>query len=268
MSNNEGVIHEALDFFNTLVDSEEGEFLEDYNFANALTDFVDKISSSRSALATVQTEGDIVEMLFGIATKIRLQPAILPVWFRPSVQHTGEILENPPDGIIPSKAGKTEFPLFYFLLDYAYHDGRVGDFARTGILCIIESAIHTEELEKWIVESDLATLMASGLGALYSQLSRYMQILILSTTATKAIRKLVLSFSKDLVPAVVAFSEITRPQPIDDAVETSSAKFQTHLGIFLSFLMFWQDALEHCTSKDVKQTLLDHFQLLFLQQLL
>ena len=32
--------------------------------------------------------------------------------------------------------------------------------------------------------------------------------------------------------------------------------------------MFWQDILEHCTSTEVKQTLLDHFKYLFLQQLL
>lgn len=171
-SKNEGVVHEALDFFSTLVDSEEGEFLEDCNFANTLINFVDQISSSKSILAGVQTEGDIVEILFGIATKLRLQPAILPVWFRPRALEAGITLENLSNGVSSSKSGKTEFPLFYFLLEHVHHDGRVGDFARTGILYIIESAIHTEELEKWIVESDLATLMASGLGALYSQLSR------------------------------------------------------------------------------------------------
>jgi hypothetical protein len=67
---------------------------------------------------------------------------------------------------------KEDFPLFYLLIDYVHHEGRVGDFSRTGLLYIVESASTSEELERWIVESDLATLMASGLGALYSQLSR------------------------------------------------------------------------------------------------
>jgi Retinoic acid induced 16-like protein len=67
---------------------------------------------------------------------------------------------------------KEEFPLFYLLIDYVHHEGKVGDFARTGLLYIIEAASSSADLEKWIVESDLATLMASGLGALYSQLSR------------------------------------------------------------------------------------------------
>lgn len=77
-----------------------------------------------------------------------------------------------------------------------------------------------------------------------------------------------LSFNKDSIPAIVAFSEVSQPLPMSDAVEISSTEFQAHLRAFLSYLMFWQDVLEHCTSNDVKQTLLDHFRLLFLQQLL
>jgi hypothetical protein len=44
--------------------------------------------------------------------------------------------------------------------------------------------------------------------------------------------------------------------------------FQNHLVTFLSYLTFWQDVLEHCRSSDVRHTLIDHFQILFLQQLL
>jgi len=47
-----------------------------------------------------------------------------------------------------------------------------------------------------------------------------------------------------------------------------SQSLQQDLETFLSYLLFWQDILEHCRSVDVKQTLLDHFQVLFLQQLL
>lgn len=82
------------------------------------------------------------------------------------------------------------------------------------------------------------------------------------------LRKIVLSFAKNFVPAIVAFSEVPHSPPAYDAVETSSPEFQAHLGTFLSYFMFWQDVLEHCTSDDVKQGLLDHFQILFLQQLL
>jgi len=63
--------------------------------------------------------------------------------------------------------------LCYQLIDHVHHEGRIGDFARTGLLYIFESASKSQDLEKWIVGSDLPTLMATGLGALYSQLSRY-----------------------------------------------------------------------------------------------
>lgn len=75
-------------------------------------------------------------------------------------------------------------------------------------------------------------------------------------------------FTTGSVPAVVAISNIAQPRPPYDATETGSAEFQAHLGTFLSYLMFWQDVLEHCTSNDIKQTLLDHFRFLFLHQLL
>ena len=133
-----------------------------------------------------------------------------------------------------------------------HHDGKSGDFARTGLLYLIESATHSASLEQWIIESDLATLMASGLGALYSQLSR----------------KLVLDFDKDSLPPIVSFSESANPPTPIDAEKTTSPEFKIHLTTFLSYLVFWQDVLEYCSSSDVKQSLLDHFKILFLQQLL
>jgi hypothetical protein len=57
-------------------------------------------------------------------------------------------------------------------VDYVHSEGRAGDFARTGLLYLIETASRSKDLEKWLIESDLDTLMATGLGALYSQLGR------------------------------------------------------------------------------------------------
>lgn len=37
---------------------------------------------------------------------------------------------------------------------------------------------------------------------------------------------------------------------------------------FMSYLLFWQDTIDHCKSAEVNGTLLDHFQVLFLEQLL
>lgn len=171
-SHSEHVVNEALDIFNVLIEGEEGGFLDDEGFANTLIGFVNNISPPRS-FASIQTEGNVAEILFGLATKLRLRPETLPAWFRPRAQRAITSPMKPNSVVVTTNLDRLEFPLFYFLLDYVHHDGRAGDFARTGLLYIIESAVYTEELERWIVESDLAALMASGLGALYSQLSRY-----------------------------------------------------------------------------------------------
>lgn len=242
------IIHEILDIFKIFIDSEEVEFLEETGFADALIGFVGKLST---AGASNETQSRIAEALFGVASKLRLQPQLLPTWFRPSPKSSANTFEQGGNGPTVN-ANSDAFPLFYLTLDYVHHDGRVGDFARTGLLYIIESATSSEALENWIVESDLATLMASGLGALYSQLSR----------------KLVLSFPKDSVPAIVTFSKAGSSQIPPDAETTTSSDFRAHLATFLSYLVFWQDVLEHCRSDDIKRSLLDHFKFLFLQQLL
>lgn len=243
---NEPIIQETLDVFKILIECEEMEFLEEKTFADALLGLIDTIATTGPLMVSVDTEGRIVEVLFAIASKLRLQPKLLPTWFRLNMTAEERDLGS------HTRKDKDVFPLFYLTLDYVHHDGRVGDFARTGLLYIIELASHSEQLERWIVESDLATLMASGLGALYSQLSR----------------KLVLSFTNDSIPAILSFSDTPRPKTPSDAEKTTSSDFQAHLTTFLSYLVFWQDVLEHCGSEDVKRSLLDHFKFLFLQQLL
>ena len=250
----ESIILEVLDIFRVLIDSEEVEFLEEKGFADALAGFIGNVSTTGTLIVPVDTEGRMVEVLFAIASRIRLQPHLLLTWFRPvksNPQSAADGFQAPGSESNP-EVDKNAFPLFYLTLNYVHHDGRVGDFARTGLLYLIETAAHSEALEKWIVDGDLATLMASGLGALYSQLSR----------------KLVLSSAKNSVSAVISSFETSLAQVPHDAEETDSPNFRDHLATFLSYLVFWQDVLEHCSSIDVKQSLLDHFKLLFLQQLL
>lgn len=169
----EQIIHLALKYFNLLVDNEEGGFVEDDCFADVLIKCLDKIATLDSPLISAQTEVDVAELLFGVAARIRLQPGILPVWFRPRTE-AGASSRIPFDLSSSSGLDRQVFPLFYFLVEYLHHDGRVGDFARTGLLYLLGSSVHSEELEKWIVESDLPKMMASGLGALYGRLSRYL----------------------------------------------------------------------------------------------
>lgn len=238
-------MHETIEIFKVLLDSEEGDFLQDKTFADALIGYV---STLFMAGLNADTEARMVELLFAIAAKLRLQPEILSAWFRPSSKGLEDSAELAQGGASP----KEDFPLFHLTVAYIHHDGKVGDFARTGLLYLIESAGQSTALEQWIIESDLATLMASGLGALYSQLSR----------------KLVVAFDQGAVPAIVSFSDSLPMEAQSDAEKTTSLDFKAHLNTFLSDLIFWQDVLEHCTSDEVKHSLLDHFKFLFLQQLL
>lgn len=255
-SYNEWIIKEAVLFFATLIESEEEAFVENTTFSASLTNLLVRITGANSVRLGLDTESRVVELAFNITTKIRLDPAILPAWFK--TQKDGNDDDDRRHSRRDSRekfAGRTQradFPLFYILMDYIHHEGKVGDFARTGLLYIIEAASSSPRLEQWIVESDLSTLMATGLGALYSQLSR----------------KLVIDHLPHNLPPILAFSDYQHPPPSFEVVSSCSPEFQSHLETFLSHLLFWQDVLNHCKSVEVKSTLLEHFQVIFLQQLL
>lgn len=165
---NDETTREAVRFFNILIDSGEVDFIEDGAFADRLIGFI-RVASG-SSLLTSDSESEMVELLFAIAAKLRQRPTVPAAWFRPSLVTKGQ--RSSQSGVSVSKS--QEFPLVYMLLKYVHHDGKIGDFARTGLLYVLEIAGRMDSLEKWIVESELATMMASGLGALYSQLSRYL----------------------------------------------------------------------------------------------
>ncbi|KAF2015497.1 hypothetical protein BU24DRAFT_491735 [Aaosphaeria arxii CBS 175.79] len=252
-SHDEGMVRDAVAVYSALIDSEEEDFLENDVFAASLMNFIGRTVGSSSMGVGEDIEADIVELLFGITTKIRLQPEILPVWFTTTSSDAKEraaVQKVDFAGITQ----KEDFPLCYQLIDHVHHEGRIGDFARTGLLYIFESASKSTTLEQWIVNSDLPTFMATGLGALYSQLSRKLSILHTADT-------------EDL-PLILKLSDYREMQANPQAVSFFSEDFQGHMATFLSYLAFWQDVLEHCRSVDVRLTLIDHFQILFLQQLL
>ncbi|KAI1171448.1 Retinoic acid induced 16-like protein-domain-containing protein [Nemania sp. FL0916] len=252
-SHNEWIIREAVLFFASLIESEEESFVENDAFSASLTNLLVRITGANSIRLGQDTEVKVIELAFSITTKIRLEPEILPAWFKVrsgAAGHDDKFKDEQEK--FAGRTKKDDFPLFYILIDYIHHEGRVGDFARTGLLYIIEAASHSVELEQWIVESDLSTLMATGLGALYSQLSR----------------KLVIDHPPQSLPPVLAFSDYEHPTATFEIVSSCSPDYQLHMDTFLSHLLFWQDVLNHCRSLEVKSTLLEHFQIIFLQQLL
>ena len=81
-------------------------------------------------------------------------------------------------------------------------------------------------------------------------------------------RKLSILHPSTELPIILSLSNYLDLHAPLDAESLYSENLQRDLETFLSYLLFWQDILKHCPSVDVKQTLLDHFQVLFLQQLL
>ncbi|KAB8238183.1 uncharacterized protein BDW43DRAFT_306873 [Aspergillus alliaceus] len=240
-SYDDGMLRSAAVFFNTLIDSEVDGVVDNRLFARALVDLV-----RRADKHSEDVEGRLVELLFGVANNIRLQPDILPAWFAPRSEDQDRDQQTNSGAEFAGATRKDDFPLFYLLVEYVHHGGRAGDFARTGLLYLIETASRSKHLERWLIESDLATLMATGLGALYSQLGS------LSFDET----------SDDKMPHIVALSDHARqetalPPSLGATVDS-----------FMSYLLFWQDTIDHCKSAEVNGTLLDHFQVLFLEQLL
>ncbi|KAI5865324.1 Retinoic acid induced 16-like protein-domain-containing protein [Durotheca rogersii] len=253
-SYNEWIVKEAVLFFASLIESEEEAFVEKATFSTSLTNLLVRITGANSIRLVPDTEVKVVELAFNITTKIRLEPGILSAWFSSGPDHHAAADGRARDEHerFAGKTQKQDFPLFYILMDYIHHEGKVGDFARTGLLYIIEAASSSVALEQWIVESDLSTLMATGLGALYSQLSR----------------KLVIDHPPENLPPILALSDYEHPTSTFEIVSSCSPDFQLHLETFLSHLLFWQDVLNHCRSVEVRSTLLEHFQVIFLQQLL
>ncbi|EED19846.1 conserved hypothetical protein [Talaromyces stipitatus ATCC 10500] len=237
----EGLVRSSAVFFNTLIDGEVDGIVDNRVFSRALVDLV-----RRNSVRTDDTESRLVELLFGVANNIRLRPQILTAWFIPKQAELPE-RELEEDEQFAGVTRKDDFPLFYLLVDYVHREGRAGDFARTGLLYLIETATRSRILEKWLIESDLATLMATGLGAVYSQLSRNVHP----------------TFVEGNVPTIIALSDEN-----DDIQRNSEATMRSDVDSFISYLLFWQDTVEHCQSKEVNDTLLDHFEVLFLQQLL
>ncbi|KAI2641374.1 Retinoic acid induced 16-like protein-domain-containing protein [Hypomontagnella submonticulosa] len=252
-SYNEWIIKEAILFFATLIESEEEAFVESDAFSTSLTNLLVRITGANGLRLGPDTEVKVVELAFNITTKIRLEPHILSAWFKSHPDnHGNDEKARDQREKFAGRTQKQDFPLFYILMDYIHHEGKIGDFARTGLLYIIESASSSVALEQWIVESDLSTLMATGLGALYSQLSR----------------KLVIDHPPENLPPVLALSDYEHPTSTFEIVSSCNPDFQLHLETFLSHLLFWQDVLNHCRSVEVNSTLLEHFQVIFLQQLL
>ncbi|KAG2224068.1 hypothetical protein INT45_004949 [Circinella minor] len=227
---------------------------------------------------------DLVDLMYIICSKIHGFPALLNIFFHDKQwlttpqkhhhHHTPITLvdnnnsNNNTNGnsnvngttpslqqrLPPAKKPEYEFLLFTYLLRFVHREGRTGDFARTGLLFIMEMATH--QLGDFIIESDFATIMAAGLGALYSQLPRKLMV------------KDEAQLNSNLASFLIG-QDIVDPRYSMPGVEkSSSAEFKYQLDSFLKLFEFCQDVLTRCPNGDISMRLLQSIRTIFLENIL
>ncbi|KAI1315655.1 hypothetical protein EDD11_000548 [Mortierella claussenii] len=149
-----------------------------------------------------------------------------------------------------------EFLLFTYLSKFVHREGKGGDFARTGLLFIMELA--TGSLGDYIMETDFTSFLSAGVGASYSQLPRK----LLVRGGPNTINSMVGTLNDRTPPA-----ESTPSRRVDIELSTS-IDFQSRLDAFLKLLEFCQDIMMRCPSSNIVNSLLVTFKTVFLENIL
>ncbi|KAL7324791.1 hypothetical protein PS15p_209931 [Mucor circinelloides] len=217
----------------------------------------------------------LVDLMYTICSKIHGFPALLNVFFHdkhwlttpqknPATDHPTATTSS----TIPEAAASTadepheyEFLLFTYLLRFVHREGRSGDYARTGLLFLMEMA--DDQLGDFILESDFATIMAAGLGALYSQLPRKLIVRdeidqIYSNPTSYLLGQDNLEDSNSSMRFPVGIG----------AEYSNSPEFKYQLDSFLKLLEFCQDVLTRCPNPAICVSLLSSVRTIFLENIL
>lgn len=218
---------------------------------------------------------DLVDLMYIICSKIHGFPALLNIFFHdkqwlttPQKTNNNSFtsLSTSLSAATATSAAATatninsppeyEFLLFTYLLRFVHREGRSGDFARTGLLFLMEMAV--DQLGEFILESDFATIMAAGLGALYSQLPRK---LIIKDDAEINSSPASYLLGQDLDPRAFPSEEFGVEQ-------SNSEQFKYQLDSFLKLLEFCQDILLRCPNDAISERLLQCIRMIFLENIL
>ncbi|KAI9232863.1 MAG: Retinoic acid induced 16-like protein-domain-containing protein [Podila humilis] len=166
--------------------------------------------------------------------------------------------EGSPDSPGTSKAStKTdyEFLLFTYLSKFVHLEGKAGDFARTGLLFLMELA--TGSLGEYILDSEFTSLVSAGVGALYSQLPRKLLVRGGPSTINSMVGTLNDRAPPEATPSRRANIELS-----------TSTDFQSRLDAFLKLLEFCQDVMMRCPNSEIVAALLVTFKTVFLENIL
>ncbi|KAK3808656.1 MAG: Retinoic acid induced 16-like protein-domain-containing protein [Benniella sp.] len=207
---------------------------------------------------------DLVDLMYIICSKIHGYPELLNVFFhdkqwltkpqRATAQRIQKNLETME--MIKKPKSEYEFLLFTYLSKFVHREGKAGDFARTGLLFLME--LSTGSLGEYIMDAEFTSLLSAGIGASYSQLPRK----LLVRGGPNIINSMVGTLNDRTPPAESASSKGAN-------IELStSTDFQSRLDAFLKLLEFSQDIVMRCPNSEIVNSLLLSFKTVFLENIL
>lgn len=201
-----------------------------------------------------------------------------------------------------SKKTEYEFLLFNYLLRFVHREGDIGEYARAGLLFLMDVAMSPGEpenqptvpdkptavdtvndaalaLAEYILDGDFSDVLGAGINAVYSLLPSKLGFFP-STKSTAADNGMTIGgvylANEDERERILALLEKKKFLGMDDA---RSPEFQAKIDYFLTLLVFLQDVLRHNDSQDsgdasalvgaaIVQSILDAVRRIFLENVL
>ncbi|KAJ1983924.1 hypothetical protein H4R34_000979 [Dimargaris verticillata] len=272
---------------------------------------------------------DLVDLTYLLCSKIHGFPELLHIFFldrdwivsaaknAQATDHASPMLDRThpgPNGEAAASASSVassgdaspaessyEFLLFTYLLQFVHKEGKLGDYARTGLLFLVELT-SDHDLSHFVLHSSgMSTLLSASMGALYSQLPRRLMVTYEENLRDVSRPGSSVSAAPPAVATAAGMSaaaatDITAhpdspPRPVDgttlagrssiseesiDAAaepmetreSTTSPEFQRVMSSFLKLIEFYQDVLERCPDPALHSSLLQNFQTHFLDTVL
>ncbi|KAF9052622.1 Retinoic acid induced 16-like protein-domain-containing protein [Panaeolus papilionaceus] len=213
-------------------------------------------------------------------------------------------LDDPQEAAAPPSSEQTrdkkpeyEFLLFNYLLRFVHREGHIGEFARAGLLFLMDVAMSPGEMEsqglgsnpgedpvndaalalaEYIVDGDFSDVLGAGLSAVYSLLPSklgYFPILPKSNSD----QAMTIGSTGTVTDAGQMLAEVekNRDMGIEDA---RSPEFKAKIDHFLTLLLFLQDVLRRNVSREgdasalvgnaIVQSILDAVRRIFLENVL
>ncbi|TCD69706.1 hypothetical protein EIP91_006473 [Steccherinum ochraceum] len=182
-----------------------------------------------------------------------------------------------------TKKPEYEFLLFNYLLRFVHREGQIGDFARAGLLFLMDVAMSPGEpsqkaddslasststsstldndpntdaalaLAEYILDGDFSEVLAAGLAAVYSVLPTKLEISQPAKAEVTSGSTMVLGASGE-PPDKEAQDQTERPMGLEDS---SNPDFKGRLDHFLKLLEFLQDVLRRNTAPESPEEALD-----------